>query len=83
VGVPVLTQEIGMDEALAEQVVVACHEKGKIVAEEQRIAAEAEAARKAEEAAATDHLLGGMGGGAVETDAKAESTADSILGGGG
>jgi membrane protein involved in colicin uptake len=87
VGVPVLTQEIGMSDDLAERVVLACHEKGKIVAEEQRIAAEAEAARKAEDAAATDHLLGGgpiggMGGGAVETDASAESAADSILGGG-
>jgi hypothetical protein len=36
--------------------------------------------RKAEEAAATDHLLGG--GPAVETDAQSESAADSILGGG-
>jgi membrane protein involved in colicin uptake len=76
-----------MSDDLAERVVLACHEKGKIVAEEQRIAAEAEAARKAEDAAATDHLLGGgpiggMGGGAVETDASAESAADSILGGG-
>jgi membrane protein involved in colicin uptake len=86
VGVPVLTQEIGMDDALADQVVVACHEKGKVVAEEQRIAAEAEAARKAADAAATDHLLGGMGGmggAAAEPDAGAESAADSILGGGG
>jgi N utilization substance protein A len=90
VGVPVLTQEIGMSDELAESVVIACHEKGKIVAEEQRIAAEQDAARKAEDAAATDHLLGGglggaLGGGAapVETDASAESAADSILGGGG
>ena len=79
VGVPVLTQEIGMSEELAESVVIACHEKGKIVAEEQRIAAEQDAA--------TDHLLGGgMAGGMgapVETDASAESAADSILGGGG
>ena len=78
-----------MSDDLADRVVLACHEKGKIVAEEQRIAAEAEAARKAEDAAATDHLLGGgsiggmgVGGGAVETDAGAESAADSILGGG-
>jgi N utilization substance protein A len=87
VGVPVLTQEIGMSDELAEAVVIACHEKGKIVAEEQRIAAEQDAARKAEDAAATDHLLGGgLGGGMaapVETDASAESAADSILGGGG
>jgi len=87
VGVPVLTQEIGMSDELAESVVIACHEKGKIVAEEQRIAAEQDAARKAEDAAATDHLLGGgLGGGMaapVETDASAESAADSILGGGG
>jgi N utilization substance protein A len=80
VGMPVLVQEIGMAEDLAERVVVACGEKGKVIAEEQRIAAEAEAARKAEEAAATDHLLGG--GPAVETDAQSESAADSILGGG-
>ncbi|MBM4099081.1 MAG: transcription termination factor NusA [Planctomycetes bacterium] len=80
VGMPVLMQELGMAEDLAERVVVACGEKGKVIAEEQRIAAEAEAVRKAEEAAATDHLLGG--GPAVETDAQSESAADSILGGG-
>jgi N utilization substance protein A len=84
VGVPMLTSEIGMSEELAERVVEACSEKGKIIAEEQRIAAEAEAVRKAEEAQAADALLGGGGmhDAAVETDAAAEGAADAILGGG-
>jgi N utilization substance protein A len=84
VGVPMLTSEIGMSEELAERVVEACSEKGKIIAEEQRIAAEAEAVRKAEEAQAADALLGGGGmhDSAVETDAAAEGAADAILGGG-
>jgi N utilization substance protein A len=84
VGVPMLTAEIGMSEELAERVVEACSEKGKVIAEEQRIAAEAEAVRKAEEAQAADLLLGGGGvrDTVVETDAGAESAADSILGGG-
>ncbi|MSR05350.1 MAG: transcription termination factor NusA, partial [Phycisphaerales bacterium] len=75
VGVPVLTAEIGMSEELAEQVVYACSEKGKIVAEEQRIAAEEDAVRKAEDMQATDLLLGGGGvrDAAVQTDAGAES----------
>jgi membrane protein involved in colicin uptake len=85
VGVPMLTGEIGMSEELAERVVEACAAKGKILAEEQRIAAEADAARKAEEAQAADALLGGgsIRDTAVETDAGAESAADSILGGDG
>lgn len=84
VGVPMLTTEIGMSEELAERVVDACSAKGKVIAEEQRIAAEAEAVRKAEEAQAADLLLGGGGvrDTAVETDSGAESAADSILGGG-
>ena len=84
VGVPMLTSEIGMSEELAERVVEACSAKGKIIAEEQRIAAEAEAVRKAEEAQAADALLGGggMADSVVETDAAAEGAADAILGGG-
>ena len=84
VGVPMLTTEIGMSEELAERVVEACSAKGKVIAEEQRIAAEADAARKAEEAQAADLLLGGgsVRDTVVETDAGAESAADSILGGG-
>jgi N utilization substance protein A len=84
VGVPMLTAEIGMSEDLAERVVEACSARGKIIAEEQRIAAEAEAVRKAEEAQAADALLGGGGmhDAAVETDAAAEGAADAILGGG-
>ena len=84
VGVPMLTAEIGMAEELAERVVEACSAKGKVIAEEQRIAAEAEAVRKAEEAQAADILLGGgsIRDTAVETDSGAESAADSILGGG-
>jgi N utilization substance protein A len=84
VGSPILTQEIGMSDELANEVVEACAAKAVIVAEEQRIAAEAEAARKAAEGAAADALLGGgsIRDTAVETDADAEGAADSILGGG-
>ncbi len=84
VGSPILTQEIGMSDELANEVVEACAAKAVIVAEEQRIAAEAEAARKAAEGAAADALLGGgsVRDTVVDTDADAEGAADSILGGG-
>jgi N utilization substance protein A len=83
VGVDILEAEIGMSPELAESVVQACSEKGKIVAEEQRKAAEAEALRKETEAAAADAVLqGSIRDTVVATDASAESAADSILGGG-
>lgn len=84
VGVEVLEAEIGMGPELAAAVVDACSEKGKIVAEEQRKAAEVEAARKEAEHASADALLqGSIRDTVVSTDESAESAADSILGGGG
>lgn len=83
VGIDILEAEIGMGPELAESVVHACSEKGKIVAEEQRKAAEAEALRKGTEAAAADAVLqGSIRDTVVATDENAESAADSILGGG-
>jgi len=79
-----LIEALGLDEELAQRIVEACSARARIVEEEQaREMAEAEA-RKAEEQAAADLLLGtGAGGGGVEVDAQAESAADDILGGGG
>ncbi|MBL9140397.1 MAG: transcription termination factor NusA, partial [Phycisphaerae bacterium] len=84
VGAEVLEAEVGMSPELADSVVHACSERGKVVAEEQRKAAEVEAARKADEAASADVLLSGnsVRDTVVATDATAESAADSILGGG-
>jgi N utilization substance protein A len=93
VGVPVLTQELGMGDELADRVVDACAIKAKEVAEQQaRDKAEAEI-RAAADRAATDSILGpGAGSGSsafggqgsvVQTDAAAEAAADNILGGGG
>ncbi|MDZ4753697.1 MAG: transcription termination factor NusA [Phycisphaerae bacterium] len=64
VGTPVLVQELGMSEELAERVVVTCSERAKEVAEQQaRDKAEA-SARAAEDRAATDSILGGGSAGA-------------------
>ncbi|MFO0962384.1 MAG: transcription termination factor NusA [Phycisphaerales bacterium] len=83
VGEQVLEQELGMTPELAATVVDACRERGKIVAAEQAKAAQEEEARKAAEGSAADALLGGgsVRDTFVETDAGAESAADSILGG--
>lgn len=71
-----------MTDEMADIVVNACGERGKIVAEEQRKAAEEEAVRKAADGSTADALLGGsIRDTVVETDAGAESAADSILGG--
>ncbi len=82
VGAQILVQELGMTDEMADIVVNACGERGKIVAEEQRKAAEEEAVRKAADGSTADALLGGsIRDTVVETDAGAESAADSILGG--
>ncbi|MFO0784131.1 MAG: transcription termination factor NusA [Phycisphaerales bacterium] len=81
VGAEVLEAEVGMSPELADTVVNACSERGKIVAEEQRKAAEEDAVRKAAEAASADALLGSsIRDTVVETDEAADAAADSILG---
>ncbi|MBU3729613.1 MAG: transcription termination factor NusA [Phycisphaerales bacterium] len=78
VGEPVLVQECGMTPEMAQQVVSTCAERGRAVAEQMAQEKAAEEARRAEEGAQADALLGGEG--AVATDAESEAAADSILG---
>ncbi|MFO0830078.1 MAG: transcription termination factor NusA [Phycisphaerales bacterium] len=89
VDVPVLVQELDMDEDLANRVVGACSDRAKEVAEQQaREKADADA-RAAADRQATDSILGGgyaagAGSAAAEAtpDEAAEAAAESILGGG-
>jgi N utilization substance protein A len=78
VGEPVLVQECGMTPEMAQHVVSTCAERGRAVAEQMAQEKAAEEARRAEEGAQADALLGGEG--AVATDAESEAAADSILG---
>ena len=78
VGEPVLVQECGMSPEMAQHVVSTCAERGRAVAEQMAQEKAAEEARRAEEGAQADALLGGEG--AVATDAESEAAADSILG---
>ena len=78
VGEPVLVQECGMPPEMAQHVVSTCAERGRAVAEQMAQEKAAEEARRAEEGAQADALLGGEG--AVATDAESEAAADSILG---
>jgi transcription termination/antitermination protein NusA len=84
IGMQVLVEELGVTDEIAETMVVACSNRAREVeVEREREAAEA-AARAAEDAAATDAILGGgEAAPAAEPDAEAESAADSILGLGG
>jgi N utilization substance protein A len=84
IGMQVLVEELGVTDEIAETMVVACSNRAREVeVEREREAAEA-AARAAEDAAATDAILGGgETAPAAEPDAEAESAADSILGLGG
>jgi N utilization substance protein A len=92
VGSPVLMQELGMSEELADLVVATCSEKAKVVAEQQAREKAEQAARQAEERAATDGILGGGSSYSaranpdappVRPDAAAEAAAENILGSGG
>ena len=84
IGMQILVEELGVTDEIAETMVVACSNRAREVeVEREREAAEA-AARAAEEAAATDAILGGgEAAPAGVPDADAESAADSILGLGG
>jgi N utilization substance protein A len=84
IGMQILVEELGVTDEIAETMVVACSNRAREVeVEREREAAEA-AARAAEDAAATDAILGGgEAAPAAEPDAEAESAADSILGLGG
>jgi N utilization substance protein A len=80
IGAQILVEELGISDELADTIVAASSNRAREVeVEREREAAEA-AARAAEDAAATDAILGGEGA-PVEPDAAAESAADSILGG--
>jgi N utilization substance protein A len=81
IGAQMLVEELGVSDELADTMVAAASNRAREVeVEREREAAEA-AARAAEEAAATDAILGGEGGDAgVVPDAAGESAADSILG---
>lgn len=80
IGEPILVEECGMAEELAVQVVNACSDRAKIVAEDMQRESAAAALQKAEEGAVADALLGGSADATIETDARSESAADSILG---
>ncbi|QOJ18759.1 MAG: transcription termination factor NusA [Phycisphaeraceae bacterium] len=83
IGASVLSQELGLDPALADRIVEVCTAKAKEVAEQQQREKEEAARRKAEEEAAGASILAGEGGAAPAPDAEAEAAADSILAGGG
>jgi len=84
VGVSVLMEELGVDEAVAQRMVRACSERAKIVAEEQQREKEENERRRAEEMATSAAVLGHSSMAeatlAGETDAQAEAAAASILG---
>jgi len=84
IGPQILVEELGITDETADTMVVACGNRAREVeVEREREAAQA-AARAAEEAAATDAILGGgEAAPAGVPDADAESAADSILGLGG
>ncbi len=81
VGEDVLINELGMTADLARVVVTECSSKAKVVAEMLQKEKEAAMARKAEDAATADLLLGRGDEPLIEPDAEAESAADAILGG--
>lgn len=84
VGSPVLIQELGMSDELADRVVNECSLRAREVAESQANEKAAADARAVEDRAATDSILGGGSSRseAPAPDAAAESAADKILGGG-
>jgi transcription termination/antitermination protein NusA len=80
VGAGVLQDELGMSPALAQRVVESSSAQAKIVAEQQAREKEESERRRAEEMAAGAAILGGEDAPLIETDARAESVAASILG---
>ena len=87
IGPQVLVDDIGMSKDLAYTVVEVSSERAKEVAAQREIDAAEAASRAAEDASATDHLLGGAGSyasasaAAPAPDQDAEGRASSILGG--
>jgi len=80
-GPPMLVEELGLTDELSDEICTAASARARIVEEERAVEAAKAAERAAEEAAATNAILGGEPvAGAVATDADAESAADSILG---
>ena len=83
IGPQLLVEELGISDDLANEMCTTASARAREVEVEREREAAVAAARAAEEAAATNAILGGEPGasaGAVPTDADAESAADSILG---
>ena len=83
IGPQLLVEELGISDDLANEMCTTASARARDVEVEREREAAVAAARAAEEAAATNAILGGEPGasaGAVPTDADAESAADSILG---
>jgi N utilization substance protein A len=83
IGPQLLVEELGITDELANEMCTTASARAREVEVEREREAAVAAARAAEEAAATNAILGGEPGasaGAVPTDADAESAADSILG---
>jgi N utilization substance protein A len=80
-GTQMLVEELALSDELAEEICSAASARARIVEQEREVEAAKAAERAAEEAAATDAILGGeAASSAVTPDADAESAADSILG---
>ena len=75
IGTPILIEEVGMDEAIANACVEAAAARAKVLTEEAEREKEEKAKREAEEAEAAEKLLAGELG-----DADADTTAAAILG---
>ena len=81
IGSQLLVEELGVSDELAESICEASSARARLVEVEREREAAAAAARAAEEAVATEAILGGEPGAAtVVPDVDAESAADSILG---
>ena len=81
IGSQLLVEDLGVSDELAESICEASSARARLVEVEREREAAAAAARAAEEAVATEAILGGEPSAAtVVPDVDAESAADSILG---
>lgn len=77
VGETPLVEELGLEQALAQQIVERCSAEAKIVAVEKQAEKEAEARAKAAGTADTDRFLAALQGDAPEPDAADDSDSDN------
>ncbi len=80
IGETSLVEECGMTQELATQVVDACSDRAKVVAEEMQRDRAAAELQQAEDGAVADALLGTGQAPVPSTDARSEAAADNILG---